>query len=269
MGYCNDIKYVYGKLIINKRPVLIETPSDQWTYDGYEKSNDGVIVVVKDKYLPLVDGHSVKVIEKTTVVFAGQYENEVLVIIENDDIDNNYEIEYEKGQLEILKRDITIETASATIVYNGLENYVSATANIINMADTDTLEIIESTACKNVGSYDNVFSQYKILNGTEYATDSYNVTFNNGYITITKRQVLLVANDATKEYDGTYLTESGFSQILLSADDGYGAIPTWHQIKVTMTADSKILDLGVTANVIDTVEILDENDQSVYANYDR
>ena len=64
---------------------------------------------------------------------------------------------------------------------------------------------------------------------------------------IKRKAVTITAKNNTKVYDGTELTESGFTATELEVGDT-------HTFYVTMTADSKIKDCGTKANVIGTVD---------------
>ena len=92
--------------------------------------------------------------------------------------------------------------------------------------------------CKNAGIYTVEITD---KDGGEY------IVYGSGSFTISPKAVTITANDASKEYDGTALTESGFTTSALEAGDT-------HTFTVVMTAGSTITDVSSTPNVIATVD---------------
>ena len=62
-----------------------------------------------------------------------------------------------------------------------------------------------------VGSSDNVPSAAVILDGAVDVTSSYNITYVNGTLTVTKRALEITADSNSKVYDGTPLTDDGYT----------------------------------------------------------
>ena len=113
------------------------------------------------------------------------------------------------------------------------------TLNYQRKTGTDTWSDVDAANVKDVGTYKVVVTG---KNGTVYEGASTNAQFS-----ITQRSVTITANDATKTYDGSALTQGAFSNSALEAGDT-------HTFVVAMTSDSTITNVGTQPNVIATVD---------------
>ena len=73
------------------------------------------------------------------------------------------------------------------------------------------------------------------------------IVYGSATFTIHPKAVTIIANDASKPYDGTALTEDGFTNTALETDDT-------HTFTVVMTEESAITNVGSQPNVIETVD---------------
>ena len=164
------------------------------------------------------------------------------------DSDNYTITSFTGATLTITAKAITITADSGEKVYDGTaltkNSYATNTALVSGDAITS---IIITGSQTNAGSSDNVPSGAVIKNGETDVTANYNITYANGTLTVTPKPVTITANDAEKTYDGSALTESGFTASDLEAGDT-------HTFTVTMTAESTITNAGSQSNVIATVD---------------
>ena len=134
-------------------------------------------------------------------------------------------------------------TTTATLVYSGV--------TFTGMVEGDVLSVTATGAFAdaNIGTGKTVNISGLTLGGA----DSGNYTLaESGQQTettanITAKAVTITANDASKEYDTTPLTESGFTVSALETGDT-------HEFTVVMTTGSTITNVGTTPNVIATVD---------------
>ncbi len=177
---------------------------------------------------------------------AGTYENKISFEF-NDGVEkDNYEIRLHPGTVTITPRKVTLTSETATRVYDGMpltkpdvtggdgfvENEVSglqATGSVTDVAD---------------GEVTNTITWIK---GEDYKDSNYEITIIEGKLSIEPKKVTITANDKSKPYDGTALTESGFTNSPLESGDT-------HVFTVTMSADSTITNAGTQPNVIATVD---------------
>ena len=164
------------------------------------------------------------------------------------DSDNYTITSFTGATLTITAKAITITADSGEKVYDGTALTKNSYATNTALVSGDAITSITITGSQtNAGSSDNVPSGAVIKNGETDVTANYNITYANGTLTVTPKPVTITANDAEKTYDGSALTESGFTASDLEAGDT-------HTFTVTMTAESTITNAGSQSNVIATVD---------------
>ncbi|MBR2806431.1 MAG: hypothetical protein IKE18_06595, partial [Oscillospiraceae bacterium] len=113
-----------------------------------------------------------------------------------------------------------------------------------------TVAMTSGSTITNVGTQANVIATVDgvaVTTGTETAIGNYLVTTVDGELEILAKKVTITAEDASKTYDGSALTESGFRTTDLEEGDD-------HEFTVAMTSGSTITNVGTQANVIATVD---------------
>ena len=74
------------------------------------------------------------------------------------------------------------------------------------------------------GSSYNVPEGARIDNNNDPVTESYNITYVNGTLTVTKKPLTITADGATKEYDGTALTKGTYTHTALITGDSIRSV---------------------------------------------
>ncbi|AGI48190.1 Listeria/Bacterioides repeat protein [Thermoplasmatales archaeon BRNA1] len=123
----------------------------------------------------------------------------------------------------------------------------------VGVAVGDGYDISGQNSQRDVGEYVAVVS---LLDGYEWSDGTNadkNITWH-----ISARHVYVIADSAVFANDGSTHTASGFTVI--------GLVPT-HVLTATMTAGSRISDVGACSNVIDAVTIVDSESHNVAGNY--
>ncbi|MBP5463359.1 MAG: DUF11 domain-containing protein, partial [Lachnospiraceae bacterium] len=159
--------------------------------------------------------------------------------------------------LAVFKEVLTITADSDEKTYNGsalTKDTFVVTGYPVDLADADkpvfTVVMTDGSTITNAGTKPNVIAT---VNGVAVNTENavligdYFVLAANGTLTVNRKAVTITAKDNDKTYDGTALTESGFTTSALETGDT-------HTFTVVMTADSKIKYVGTTPNVIATVD---------------
>ena len=160
---------------------------------------------------------------------------------------DNYTITYNGANLTINQKALTITAGSAEKVYDATVLTKNSYTNT-DLAEGDTITSVTITGTQtNVGTSDNVPSAAVIKHGGTDVTASYDITYVNGTLKVTPKAVTITANDKTKVYDGTALTEGGFTATALESTDS-------HTFTVAMTSESAITNFGTQSNVIATVD---------------
>ena len=165
----------------------------------------------------------------------------------------NYLVTTANGTLTINPKAVTITAKDASKTYNGtaLTEGGFATSDL-EAGDTHefTVAMTEGSTITNAGTQSNVIATvdgFDVTTGTAMAVGNYLVTTVDGTLTINPKAVTITAINASKLYDGTALTEGGFSATALEEGDT-------HTFTVAMTEGSTITNAGTQSNVIATVD---------------
>ena len=250
-----DITYDTGTLEVEPRPITISSATDSKIYDGTVLFNREFNITEGS----LVAGHASQIIEDTSVVTAGVYNNDLKVSITAGDTDvtNNYTIYYEKGTLEITPRVITITTDSAEKIYDGLELFNQGYAITEGtLATGQVTSLIEDTRIFDVSTFDNDITIH-ILSDEIDVSDNYEINYITGTLQVTPIMITVSTNSDNKVYDGTDLYNQEYV-----ITEGTLAVGQTSETEL----DSRILDVGVIDN--DLVLCISENDNDVTSNYE-
>lgn len=210
-----DVDCVYGKLIISKRPVTIQTGSDQKVYDGYALTcadeADYTVIVGS-----AAEGQTIRYAEAASIVDFGTEENTVTVYVTGYNEDGtisettaNYEITVLTGTLTVTKRTVTFTSRGDTKTYDGqpltCQDY-ELTGNT-PLADNETSEAYFNSAPTEAGSVSNDFSVIiRKADGITNSSGNYIVNYVFGTLTIDRRAITIKTGSDQKVYDGTALT---------------------------------------------------------------
>ena len=253
-----EITYANGTLEVTKKAVTITAESDTKVYDG--------TALTKNSYTntDLAEGDSIESVTVTgsqTVVGTSDNVPSAAKIVNGDgeDVTASYEITYANGTLSVTKKTVTITADGDTKVYDGTALTKNSYTNT-DLADGDVVESVTVTGSQTVvGSSDNVPSEAKIVNATgEDVTASYEITYANGTLEVTKKAVTITADSDTKVYDGTALTKDSYTNTDLAAGDSIES--------VTVTGSQTVV--GTSDNVPSEAKIVNADGEDVTASYE-
>jgi uncharacterized repeat protein (TIGR02543 family) len=208
-----QIAYTDGTLKVD--PVAVELTANSATkpYDGTALTDSGYSIS-NGKFVG-TDGLASVTVEGSQTL-AGSSANTITGhTLTNGTKAENYTITYKPGTLIVNKASIaiTITANSASKKYDGSalsDNGYNQTAG--TLATGDTISSVTVTGSQtDAGSSANVASEAQIMHGTDNVTDNYVVTYTDGTLTVNPVAIELTANSASKAYDGTALTDSGYS----------------------------------------------------------
>ena len=254
-----------GILTVLPRPLVVQTGSGRWEYDG--EAHYSLTVIAIGEYAPVLD-HRLVAQEPYTYIteVAESPRTNVLTAIVVDGSGrscmDNYEIrEYEYGVLEIYRRKITVAAQSATKEYDGTpltcnEYFVyradGAPALVLDhRIDPATLLITGSVTEVMPERTPNVVTgPATILTGNgRDVTNNYEITYENGELWITPRQIIITAGSAQKVYDATPLTCEEYTVTRLNPDEI--ALVLNHAIRPgSVVTEGSITDVGRVPNTI-------------------
>ena len=252
-----------GKLTITKAsiPVTFTGESDSRTYTGSDIELTGI---TPDG---LLEGHTYTGLTysakgKNVGGYDGTFSGTVKIMDGTVDVTENYAVTKTPGKL-------TITKASIAVTFTGESDSRTYTGSDIELTGITPDGLLEghtytgltySAKGKNVGGYDGTFSgTVKIMDGTVDVTENYAVTKTPGKLTITpiETPIVITADSNEKEYDGTALTDSGYTYtngILVSGD------------VLTAVVEGSQTDVGSGANKVASYKVM-RGDKDVTANY--
>ena len=251
-----EFDLTFGTLRVTPITAYLTTESGTWTYDGkahkiasYELS--GV--------LPL---HSTAADFSPSVTHAGQKENVIPVKIldeEGMDVTHNYNIVAEYGVLTVEKRRISVQTESASFVYDGMAHACTDYTVIseTGLVSGETLRITAASLITDVGTAPNTDPVWEIVGSMR---ENYEIEWSYGTLEILPRPISVKPADRSKTYDGMPLRADGWAYAQGNQKD----IVVWH----TLTAEylGEQTEIGVSASALADVRIMD-GDTDVTANY--
>ncbi len=260
-----NINYESRELILNKRPIVIETASEQFVFDGTEhKAEEWSIskggVAYGDR---IVTGSN---LFSVSAVDAGDFENSVLhsefkvYNFENEDITELYDLTFRHGILSVAKRIITVKTPSKSKVYDGKPLFDKRFTLSGSVGDEDVIGsgYAEFT---DAGKYVNSFKINNIILNGRDVTKNYAVVFDFGELEIKKRPFAYTTESKSFTYDAEehFCGEiKPFGEYSLA--EGHSAYP----VKAPTVKD---VEEGDVANLFE-ISILDGNSKNVNSNYE-
>ena len=175
-------------------------------------------------------------------------------------------VEIEKQITVIVLSRITIKISDDTRAYDGIalkaEDFeVRSGDEALKtgvMADGDVAKVRVSGERLYVGSSDATLVNYDIVDSNNNSVRKYYVpTFEKGTLTVTanKKEIIITANSANKEYDGTTLKDSGYTYTsgVLVSGDVLEAVVSGEQLNAGL-GDNKVISYKVTRNGQDVTE---------------
>lgn len=246
----NYAGYLTGtqKVTINRRPVTLTSATAEKVYDGTPLT-DGTVTVSE---MGFAQGEGADYSVTGSQLHKGFSANAFIYTLHENTLEENYLIKTVPGTLTVTARPLTITAGSASKQYDGTpltrNSYTSE-----GLAAGDAMQTVTVTGTITyTGSVPNVPSDAVIHNGAgEDVTGDYEITYNNGTLTITVNEKILKveANSNSWKYDGENHRDGGYTVIYdgvsytVAAGDSL-TLPTGDKVTVTITA--------VVKNVSDT-----------------
>lgn len=254
----------YGTLTVKPitTPIVVTASKLSKVYDGKPLTGETYAVSGDEN---LVAGDQLVVKLSGSITNVGTVTNQIAVckvMRGNTDVTANYTIGTHDGTLTVMPRQITLTSATKQKPYDGqplMDQTVTATAaegTYAPFADGEGLVYNVTGSQLDEGSSANTFT-YTAKEGTDLA--NYEITKVVGELTVTKNanQIVIVANSNSKKYDGTPLTDSGYTYTTGILADGD---------VLTATVEGTITNVGETANKV-TGYVVKRGDQDVTKNY--
>lgn len=254
-----EITKEYGDLTVTavSTQIVITANSGEKMYDGSALINGGYTFTSGI----LVDGDVLTAVVEGSQLNAGSSANVVKsyrVMRGETDVTANYRFaESVDGKLTVTARKVVMTSADDEKVYDGTpltNDEITVTGDGFIEGEGVTYDVTGSQL--DVGSSDNSFT-YELNEGT--LAENYIIETEEGKLTVTspEQHIVITANSAEKTYDGTPLTDDGFTytDFVLAEGDVLEAV-----VKGSQT------DAGSSVNVIKSYRVM-RGDEDVTANY--
>ncbi|MBP5462611.1 MAG: hypothetical protein J6Y20_10855, partial [Lachnospiraceae bacterium] len=219
--YKYSIEYKEGDLTVKLRPITITAEDAEKVYDGTELTQSDYTYDGNE----LAEGDSIENVEvsgsRTVVGTSPSTPSDAMIRnAAGEDVTACYDITYANGELKVTKKPLTITADSAERYYNG-EPLTKDSYTHTDLVDGDTIESVSvSGAITDPGTEENVPHDAKIFNGDKDVTFCYDIEYVNGELKIlAQNEIIITAENADKEYDGTELTSDTYT-LTGSLDEG-------------------------------------------------
>ncbi len=212
-----------GTVTITVRPISITADSNSKVYNGLPLTDNGYILSLGT----LASGDSIFSVTVTgSQTNVGTSDNIASAAVIKDggvDVSANYAVTYVKGTLTVTKATGEILNISN---YNDIYDSDAHSISVLNLIAGDvvyySLNNVDWQLTKPL--FTNVTSAQTVY--VKVSNDNYDDRTGTGTVTITARPITIKANDDTKVYDGTPLTNNGYTLTLgtLAAGETFGSV---------------------------------------------
>lgn len=231
------ISRINGTLTINPRNVTITSESGTKKFDG-EPLTKPEVKVTGDGF---VEGEVSDVKATGTITKFGDVTNTIEFTKKSGFKEENYNITKSEGTLTVTKNEdgVVINPKTVSKVYDGKP--LTAGADV-SAPEGYTVDVATEGSVTDAGTAANTVKSYTIRDKAgEDVTDQFKPVITTGTLTVTKKDVHLVSDGGSKEYDGTPLTspevkgQDGFVEGEVSDVKATGSITEAGSVKNKIT----------------------------------
>lgn len=186
------------------------------------------------------------------------------------DVTNNYKLEYGEGTLKIEPISVKVTSNTATKSYDGEPLTDTGYSLSSALVQNDKLTVNVTGSQTAVGTSKNTIDQTSltIMNGDRDVRNNYNVSFEEGTLTVTSRQaVTITALSAQKVYDGQPLTRNEYQVAGLADGDRIAEITITGSVADVTDPDAPVLNVPSDARIFrGDLDVTDTYDDINYYN---
>jgi len=298
IGFCYDITYVYGSLMVFPVPTYSKnTPDIEISPIYIGKNYDGTVlypenlVVGNPTFCDLIEkGYTyyVSVTGERTAPGIGEsaIDSFILYDPEGNDVTHTFNIIKQKGILEVYDSEKIIKTVrvyayklqkyydGTPLSFNSDDYEIISIDDGLNLVINFNISLFESEqylTANTLNTTADFYSAVKVYQGSTDVSKNYRIIFDvfetlpSAYLTarLDRRIIEITANSVTKEYD-----EDNTTPLVC---DGYkitlGDLVEGHRIK-EIKYSGELTGIGSAVAKIESVVIVDENGNDVTENYE-
>lgn len=262
-AFGNDVTYLYditdsdGILEVVGREIRLTFANASKMYDGTPLTCDEWTLTSGT----LIDNDEIRVESIASLTEVGEIDNQFSIKVisgSGEDVTKNYNILYEVPTLKVEKKALYIRVASATKNYDGQALSPSNYSISGSLVEGHNLDVELTGEIINVGSKQ-IATIIKIFDEENNdVTKNYEITVDEGTLTVNPQPLFLTFQNCEKTYDGTPLSyNKGFS---ISSGKLINNHSLDVEVKTTITQVGDVL-------INPTISIYDEENNDVSLNY--
>ena len=262
-------KHINGQLEINTRPVTLTSATQTWTYDGQAHTNNTVTPSTGTNE-GFVSGEGATYNVTGSITNVGTADNMFTYSLTSATRAADYNVTVSYGVLEVIPKDgitVNITGNHDSQVYDGTAKTVTGytvdagtTWNPYYSAANVTCDTV-ATATQTVVGTKNMDLAARHFHNTNPNFTNVNFNVTDGYMTITQitEPITITAASDSKMYDGTALTNNGFTYT--------GTLATGDRLEAVVEGTVTHVSQGNVANVVTSYKVLNSSDVDVTASY--
>lgn len=244
---------IAGTLSVLPFSAKVTTAKDIKTYDGNPLYNFGFVLDKKpdNADITFVADEGSTGVRSSDI---GYYDNKFAIkaYLNGENVTKNFSFDYTYGGLKIERCTINITTGGGNKVFDGKELDNPVYDSLTGIVEGHSLSLVKPFSVLNVtggAGVDNAV-EYTVLDGKGKDVGSnYEIKYKYGKLVIEPLQISVTTESASREYDGTALSETGYIIEKLNGEfAGYSCKELPNGDKLTPTYFTKITDAGSKPN---------------------
>ena len=246
-----EFAVIPATLRVVQRGVTFTVTDVNCEYDGSAHSPSAYILSSGE----LADGHSASAVFSGQQTLPGSSTGSAAFTIRDaggSDVTANYNVSVINGSIRVTarseKQPLTVTIRDVEKEYDGsadLNAAYSLTSG--SLLGSDRLVAVSFTGSISGVGTGSVGGSFAVYNGETDVSENYEITVVPGKLTIKPRAIVLTADSAEKDFDGTPLTKDGFT---LSS----GTLMADHTVSATVTGSQT--EVGSSANKIGAASVV-------------
>jgi filamentous hemagglutinin family protein len=221
------ISITNGSLSIGKAALTLTGAATSVTYNGLTQTNASATVAGGQ------GSDSFTVSGLASAKNVGAYADSLSVSAIGSTLLSNYNIIKINGSLTVGKANLSVTGINNTVTYSA-STQTNTGATIVGMQGVDSFTVNGYGAGRNIGTYNDALS----LSGVgSTLTSNYNITYNNGALTVTPAALIITGATTTRTYTSAALSNSFTTTGLLSPDTVTGLSGLAARTNVGTSAD--------------------------------
>lgn len=256
-----------GRYTVTPAPLSLGAPLVTGEYTGLPYTGTCDATAFADG---LAKGQTVKLEVESAGVELGTHDMKILGYqIRNsrgEDVGANYEVTFNHGQIEIVRRKITLITGGNEVSYdNAPAINQDVTVGGSGLLDGHDIRVVFSfpDGLNEIGMVENSLGNARVVDSTgRDVTRYYDISYKYGKLRVKPIKITLETGSDYKEvYDGYPIVAANYDFV-------DGALLDGHSMDVTFKYPNGVSNVGEWKNNLSTITITDQNGQDVTYMYD-